>query len=292
VSLSPDELDRLLGENARLIRKDEADERLRRYWDLSSLSVRGTAPRPCLDFHQDLSFGRILEGGNKSAKSTAGCVESYWWSTGTHPFRPTPKPPCKGRIIVPELPLGEKPHPIRDLVKFWYPEDCLLGGSWEKAWQIQARTLLLNNESKIEFVSWQSVELAQAGLQDVAWVWFDEELPRYYWVENKTRVDRQGSGWWMTYAPTGRYPWIDKELVEETDAGKHPGFQCFHVTVYDNSHNLDFSIEQWAEGMSDSEKARRLYGKTDVVEGRIFDLDVPVTKLTGDDFDLEHQEPE
>jgi len=90
----------------------------------------GGATVPAIAFHRDSRIGRLLVGGNKSARSTAGAIEAVWWLLGIHSFRKTPRPPVYGRAVVPKLPGShDAPHPLRTVLQRWMPLNELRGGS-------------------------------------------------------------------------------------------------------------------------------------------------------------------
>lgn len=59
-----------------------------------------------IEFHSDTSGGRINFGGNRSGKSYSSVCEMVWWATGTHPYRPTPRPPVALRHVAVDRPQG------------------------------------------------------------------------------------------------------------------------------------------------------------------------------------------
>src|SRR5687767_6636255 len=52
-----------------------------------------------MKFHSSPAKTRLFLGGNRSGKTVGGAVEACWYCTGKHPYRLTPKPPVRGRVV-------------------------------------------------------------------------------------------------------------------------------------------------------------------------------------------------
>ena len=62
--------------------------------DRDRLSAFRPTP-PQLDWLQDRSSIRLLRGANQIGKTMAAAADLHWLCTGTHPYRPTRKPPLE-----------------------------------------------------------------------------------------------------------------------------------------------------------------------------------------------------
>lgn len=302
-------IDRTLPALEAKAREPRAVERLRRYFSAVSTipewvdllpGVRvdrplqhGQAGRPHIELHAAPAFGRILKGANKSAKTTWGAVEALLWCQGLHPLRETPVPPVYGRIVTPQLPgpMGN-PHSTRQMLQDWCPQQWLEGGAWETAYSPVGNALRFANGSLLEFVSSNQEALEQAGAHGMTFIWFDEEMPEYHFKENRSRLDRPGAGWWLTYVPVGDHPWLEQE-TRAVLTGERPNTTMREITIYDNIHNLPGGlahglewIEKYSEGFSPHERARRLLGQYVMPEGLVFG-ECSHTDLTIDDFDFQ-----
>lgn len=234
----------------------------------------GMAHPKILVFHHDRRRGRILKGGNKSAKTVAGVVEDILWCAGQHPLRRTAPLPVRGRLVAPDLPLTlDRPHVQRDTVRDWCPPQWLRGGSFEEAYSITGHTLHFANSSILEFLSFSQDPQVHAG-ERLHFVHFDEEPPRPIWAENMARLARglYLGEWWMTYVPVAGLAWIEQELYRPALEERGP-FGLHEVTIWDNVHNLPAGfIETLQESFREDEQKVRLYGQYGIREGLVFDL--------------------
>ncbi len=255
------------------------------YANPQRVGLPGGATRPAWGFHQDLRGGRLLQGGNKSAKSTAGLQEARWWMLGKHPFRRTPAPPLHGRVVVPKLPGSTgSPHPIRTLLEHWMQPTELRGGSWAAAYEVAAHTLYLANGSFLEFMG-SDQPLSIHASANRHFVWFDEETPEAIWAENLARL--VGGGWWMTFAPIGDQWWIKDRLHDPALKGERTDLGVHHVDIEDNRQNLPAgTIEELeANYQQPWQREARLRGRWVRPEGLVF-TECSTTTLTADDFDF------
>jgi hypothetical protein len=245
---------------------------------------RGGATRPAWGFHQDERRSRLLVGGNKSAKSTAGMHEARWWLLGIHPFRKTPQVPVHGRVVVPKLPGPmDAPHPIRMLMEKWMQPHELQGGSWETAYKVAAHTLYCANGSFLELMG-SDQPLTVHASANRHFIWFDEEMPEAIWAENLARL--VGGGWWVTFVPQNEW-WIKDRLYDpalrgDLDLGIH------HVDIRDNQQNLEpGTIEDLEEKLAPWEREARLHGRWSRPEGSVFGQANTDGALSIEDFDFD-----
>lgn len=59
-----------------------------------------------VEFHQSQAKMRYWRGGNRTSKTQSGYIEDYWFATGNHPYRVTPKAPTAVMILA-GLPLKD-----------------------------------------------------------------------------------------------------------------------------------------------------------------------------------------
>lgn len=221
--------------------------------------------------------GRVVIGGNRSGKSTAGAVEAVawcWYSTKkpykTPMGREIPKGPVYVRVVCPELPYTlDKPHVQRDKIRVITPSHWLRGESWHKAYSVLGHTLHFKNGSIIEFLSSEQSTDKHAG-QSLHACWFDEELPKQIWTENLARLDQSNGAWWMTYTPVMGLRWIYDEIYIPALRGQ---YFLAEIDIEDNRQNLsDEFIQELETSLSEDEKALRMRGKYSVNTGLVYDV--------------------
>jgi hypothetical protein len=171
------------------------------------------------------------------------------------------------------------------MLQEWTPPFWLRGRDWSEAWGDNARTLWLDNGSKIEFVSGGQEALTQAGAWHVAAVWYDEAIEEEHYKENLLRLDIDHSAWWFTFCPLGDKPWIFEKWFspKAEPAGQT---EIFQVGMQDNSHNLpEGQVETAFHQLLPHEIASRIRGEWSDAQGRVYDFTVPTT-----DYNLSHLE--
>jgi phage terminase large subunit-like protein len=255
----------------------DAEAKLRTYF-AGGLSPRpgslrfGVASPKIVAFHADNRAGRILKGGNKSAKTVAGAVDVVLRATGHHPWRPWRGPEAI-RCVAPELPLSlDIPHPQRDTVLEWCPKHWLRGGTVDSAYSVTGHVLHFETGSFLEFLSFEQDPQVHAQERRTV-CWFDEEPPKVIHQENMARLARGRllGDWVMTYVPVAGLVWIHDELYRPALEGRRHDVGVHEVTIWDNQHNLPAGfIEQLATGMDPEVQKVRLYGQYGVREGLVF----------------------
>jgi len=261
----------------RRIDRLDAESKLRTYFagGLNPLpgSLRyGVASPKIITFHADNRAGRILKGGNKSAKTVAGAVDVLLRATGHHPWRP-----WRGaeaiRCVAPELPLGlDIPHPQRDTIMESCPSHWLRGGSFETAYSVSGHVIHFVGGSFLEFLSFEQDPQVHAQERRTV-CWFDEEPPKAIFEENMARLARGRllGDWLLTYVPVAGLVWIHDELYRPATERRRQDVGIHEVTIWDNAHNLPPGfIEQLAAGMDPERQKVRLYGQYGVREGLVF----------------------
>jgi phage terminase large subunit-like protein len=206
------------------------------------------------EFHKSLKVGRILQGGNRSGKSTAGIVESVWRATGKHPFQRVPEPPTKGRIVTVDNDNGIE-HIVKPLLSQWIPPSELVNGSWEDSFIPRKKLMKFRNGSTIDLKTHQQEVEAFAGVP-LHYVHFDEECPQAIFNECRLRLIDYNGCWYMTMTPVEGQDWIfDRFIVT-----KAKNVQLFEVDISDNPHLSKEALALLEEDLTDDEKAVRQKG--------------------------------
>lgn len=232
-----------------------------------SPDIHGYIPHPKqVDFHNMENKIRLFIGGNRSGKTVAGAAEAVWWATGTHPYRRTPEPPVRGRIISVDF-----KHGVENIVKpelmRWMPPSALINGSWEDSYSKEFHKLTLTNKSTIEFMSYEQ-ELEKFAGTSRHFIWFDEEPPQSIFTENKLRtVDVSGS-LWLTMTPVEGLTWTYDEIYAK--AGIEPAFGAVEVDMGDNTYLSEAEMQEILDTLTEDEREARVHGKYVAIGGLIY----------------------
>jgi len=106
-------------------------------------------------------------------KQLLGGAETVQRMTGEHPNQK--RFPVKLRAIGTNWEDGVKKIIMPEIAK-WTPPSQLKHGSWEASYDVKGKTLTYENESTLEFLTYEQDVQAHAGTsRDV--FWFDEEPP-------------------------------------------------------------------------------------------------------------------
>lgn len=224
-------------------------------------NVWGYRPHPKqVVFHSSESKAKLYIGGNRSGKTTGGVVEDIWWLTGRHPYRPTPPPPVRGRVVSVDF-LNGVEKIVRPEVARWIPPSDLLGGSWSTAYNKELRTLTLENGSFLEFMSYDQ-ELEKFAGTSRHFIHFDEEPPNDVWMENKARLIDTNGSWWMTMTPVEGMEWIydDVYLPGKTDPTAS-GITVVEVDMTENPYLSADVVDSFIAGLSEDDKKIRVKGE-------------------------------
>src|SRR5213078_4149038 len=93
----------------------------------------------------------------------------------------------------------------------WLPPSALQNGSLEDSFNKQLRTLTLENESTIEFMSYEQDTEKFAGTSRHG-IWFDEEPPQDIYTECLLRTLDVGGDVWITMTPVEGMTWVYDDL--------------------------------------------------------------------------------
>ena len=210
-------------------------------------------------FHAAPSRGKLYIGGNRAGKTVAGVCEDIWWLTGRHPYRQTPPPPIRGRIVGVDF-LNGIEKILRPELARWMPLSELKGGSWETAYSKELRTLTLENGSFVEFMSYDQDLDKFAGVSR-HFTHFDEEPPQDIFTECKARLIDTGGDWWMTMTPVEGMSWIYDDIYMPGRNDPDSDISVIEVDMTENPHIKPEEIQSFVSGLSGDEKAARLHGK-------------------------------
>jgi phage terminase large subunit-like protein len=206
------------------------------------------------DFHKSTKVGRILRGGNRSGKSTAGIVEGVWRATGRHPLQKTHDVPVRGRIVTVDKDAGIE-QIIKPLLSQWTPPSELVNGCWEDSWKTRGSTMTFRNGSTIDVKTHQQDVDSFAGVP-LHFVHFDEECPSAIFNECRLRLIDYNGCWYMTMTPVEGQDWIFDRFI--VTANKN--VDMFEVNIADNPHLNSEALVLLNEDLTDEEKEVRQKG--------------------------------
>lgn len=240
---------------------------------------------------------RLMAGGNRSGKTTAGDVADIIDACDREAIPPHLQaykrhdPPNHGYLVAVSQRAVEKIH----LKKFmeWCPKDQLVGNSLSKAFNKEYSTLHFKNGSTISFLT-QNMEPEVFQGTDLDWIHFDEE-PLYdhgleLFTESMQRlVDRNGDVR-LTFTPLNGMTWVYDKLwlpwaMQQPDKEASnfgyatTEFNGFQFPVYcemveqDDNPVIDDEGKAAALAMArnDEERAARQSGRFVSFAGKIFD---------------------
>ena len=205
-------------------------------------------------FHESTKVGRLLRGGNRSGKSTAGIVEGIWRATGRHPYQKTHELPVRGRVVTVDKDNGIEKI-VKPLLSQWTPPSELVNGSWEDSWKTRGALFSFRNGSTIEVMTHQQEVEAFAGIP-LHFIHFDEEPPSAIFNECRLRLVDFNGCWYMTMTPVAGQDWIFDRFI--TTANKNVAM--FEVDIKSNPHLNQEALVLLNEDLTDDEKEVRQKG--------------------------------
>jgi len=216
-------------------------------------------------FHSNSAKGRLYIGGNRSGKTTAGVIEDIWYAMGTHPFRKTPEPPVRIRVVGVDYPDGIAKILLPEF-KRWVPHGELKGGTWTSGWSERNRTLTFANGSFIEFMSYEQDVNAFAGTSRHL-IHFDEEPPEPIFTECMMRLIDTGGHWIITMTPVSGMTWIYDGIYLNSSEN----IFVVEVDITENPHLSPEEIDTVLSLITDeAEKEARKAGKFVQLGGLVF----------------------
>jgi phage terminase large subunit-like protein len=234
-------------------------------------NILGYVPHSKQDaFHQAPERGRLYLGGNRSGKTTAGIIEDLWWVTRRHPYRQIPSEVAiRGRVIGDGFETGNVDQVLIPDIKRWILPSDLINGSWENSYSKSEHKLTLENDSFIEFKSFQQDQQSHAGTSR-HFIHFDEEPPQDIYIENMLRLVDTAGLWWITLTPVNGMTWIYDELVDPFNRGALKNITVVEVATTDNPFIDPTVLEEMLQTGDAAERESRLYGRFTEKGGMIF----------------------
>lgn len=226
--------------------------------------IRYTPHAKQLPFHKSTKKIRAIFGGNRSGKSVAGCAEGAWWATGLHPYRHIPVPNF-GRVCTIDLSVYLEGIIIPQY-KRWIPRRYLKGGTWENAYKKDYRILYLENNSTIEFMSYDQ-DAEKFGGSSRHWVHEDEECPSDRHHENMMRLVDTGGSCWITMTPLKGMTWVYEEIYEKSPSEL---IDSFAIDIFDNPHLDPKEINDILSTFPPDELDARKYGRFIKLSGLVY----------------------
>jgi phage terminase large subunit-like protein len=223
-----------------------------------------------IDFHSSPAKTRLYIGGNRSGKSFGNVAECTYWLTKQHPYRRIPVgdyEATRGRINTVDF-INGADKILLPLFKQLIPPSFLKNGAWEDSYHRASRVLTLNNDSFIEFLSYES-DLDKFAGTSRHFVSYDEEPPEAIYTENKARlIDTKGHQW-FSMTPVEGMSWVYDTIYLP---GKE-GNEDFHITEISMDENPYLSadaVREFLEGLDENEKAARGKGQFIEMGGKIY----------------------
>jgi phage terminase large subunit-like protein len=223
-------------------------------------------------FHHSKKKGRLYIGGNRAGKTTANVVECCWWLTKTHPSRKMPDEPVRGRLVCVDF-LNGLDKIILPQFKQWLPKKYLIDGEWEKSYDKEHKTLTLNNNSFIEFMSYDQ-DLDKFAGTSRHFISCDEEPPKHIFNECKARLVDTDGDWWISMTPLDGLTWIYEDIyapvVEKKLERECARYEVVQADMLDNPHISKAAAEEFLAGLDPQERAAREKGTFVQLGGRVF----------------------
>ena len=233
-------------------------------------TISGYRPLPMQKiFHESKAKGKVYLGGNRAGKTVGGATETVMKMVGQHPNqRQLPQLPLACRAIGSSFEDGIKKI-IMPQIQKWLPPSQLKHGSWESSYDLSSKTLTLENDSTLEFLTYDQDVQKHAGTSRNH-IWFDEEPPENIFDENMLRLVDVNGEWCLTMTPLIDMSWTFARLYEPGNKGATDSLEIFHASTLDNTYIDSNVLDSLLTGMSDEEKDARKHGTYYNLSGGIF----------------------
>lgn len=247
----------------------EASERLKEISRAPNIKKYKPHPKQ-YQFHSSTHKKKVYIGGNRSGKTTAGVCEAIWRATCTHPYRPDLNAlgPTNGRVVGVDFRQGVDKILIPQYKQWVYPS-ALRGGSWERAFDRESRTLNFANGSTIEFMSYDQ-DLDKFAGTSRHWVHFDEEMPQTIYIENMARLIDTDGDFWVTMTPVEGMTWIYDELFEPNVGKEEAEVLIIEINTLENPYLNENAIKSFIGSVDDDDVATRIGGAFVQQGGKIY----------------------
>jgi phage terminase large subunit-like protein len=260
-----------------LYRDIEGYENYRRSSPISFYLPNDSGQEP---FHRSPARIRILLGGNRGGKTTAGGCEAIAHSLGFRPWLEESDPFYRvlnaegDPIAVPNVGtvLGESykvsiERAIWPTLSEWLPPGLIskIGRSQQGA----VDKIVYSNGSSVNFMTYNQNPKEFEAFK-AHWSWYDEPPPHPIFVANeRSLVDYSGRSW-FTLTPV-RQPWIWEDLVGNAD--ESDTVDVFTMSAWDNPHVPRASLEHYFSSIKDPDERRsRELGVFLHLQGRVFPM--------------------
>lgn len=218
-------------------------------------------------FHSSDAKRRLYIGGNRSGKTTGGVIEDLWWLTGRHPYRKTPEPPVRGRVVGVDFLNGIQKIILPEFQR-WTPVSDLRGGSWTTAYDKLERVLHFENGSFVEFMSYDQ-DLDKFAGTSRNFIHFDEEPPEDIYTECRLRLVDTGGDLWLTMTPVEGMTWIYDKIYLPGQRGENR-IKVIEVAIEENPHLNITEIQEVLSELDADEREARGKGKFVQLGGLIY----------------------
>ncbi len=219
-------------------------------------------------FHKSDTKGRLYIGGNRSGKTVGGVNEDIWWLLGNHPYKKTPPPPVRGRVIGVDFDNGIE-RILKPQFAKWLPPSALINGSWTDSYSAQTRMLTLANKSTVEFMSYVQ-EIQKFAGTSRHFVHFDEEPPRSIFTENKARLIDTGGSWWITETPVEGMTWVYDDIYIPGKTDPRGNIRVIEVDISENPYISKTEVDEFLADLAPMERKARGEGKFVQLGGLVF----------------------
>lgn len=235
-------------------------------------SYQVTAHERQLVFHKAKNRVRLLFGGNRSGKTTAGTMEFYWLLSGTHPFIKC-KTPIKAVLVCQDFQNHAKDVIVPKITE-WFPEGFIV--NMEKNQVGIVVKLYCKNGSTVDIRSHdQDIKIFESSDYDLAW--FDEPPPEKLFKAVWRGLTDRGGRAYITGTPITE-PWVhDLYMMAQSEDNKGIYWSLFMETD-DNAFNLGEGdvelgkkrIEEFISVFDAEEREARRKGRFLHMQGLVF----------------------
>lgn len=256
--------------------RDTALEALRdlsRLYETNPLFRFHSCPEPCglpecrphPKQHEFLSATTAVTAafaGNRFGKTSALVVKSLCQCLDDDLLPPrlrqyrAKQPPVHGRIVGPDLNSHLYGVMLPELRK-WSPDEGLMGGSFDKAWDKVRRILTFANGSTIQFLTYE-MDLDKFGGPALDFIGYDEPPPQDIRNECRMRLmDRRGFEV-FAMTPLMGIGWLYRDIFKQRE---NPEITVVQAAIHDNPHNDPDAIARALADLSPQERRSRELGE-------------------------------
>ena len=246
-----------------------------------------------IDVHRSLATVRGASGGNRSGKTTLGCIEAFITATGEVPaslrgvFPQTRVPPADAgpqhvRVTGKDWEKGILGTVLPEY-QFWAPKEYLVNGDWAKSYSAEKSTLYLHKRGRltgtIEFMSNAQPVTAFQGPTKHMQI-YDEEPRQDIYKENLMRFGTtRAINVLFCMTPTEGLTWVYDLVNRGKDAADNT-VDWFKLPAVTNELVNITVLEQGASFLTYEEKLMKWLGEfvslSGLVYGRLFNRKIHV----------------